>query len=162
MVLDCKLITSDLPLEILTSGSQFSFTFTGLLMAMYSYVAASRLLKLSEMPDVDIHVPTTYQIATLIRVLNAEPLTLYQVFVQKIKSVFWKKAKSEIATSGMHVTALSILVLSFSFTARYVEHVPSIWSAHSKIAPKSTWSETITTHIQTVICKEMQRADYGN
>jgi hypothetical protein len=118
-------------------------------MAMYSYVAASKLLKLSEMSDVNAHVPTTYQIATLIRVLNAEPLTLYQVFVQKIKSVFWKKAKSETATSGMNLTALSIMVLFFSFTARYVEHF--LW----KFAPKSTWTEAIATHVQIVAFKEM-------
>ena len=89
-------------------------------MAIYSYVAASKFIKLSASSSVRDPLPTTYQTSILLRVLNAEFLTLYKSIYHGLKDVFWVKKKSGEDPAQTQILRFSIFVLSACLCARYV------------------------------------------
>jgi hypothetical protein len=90
-------------------------------MAIYSYFAASKFMKLSATNVVQSSLPTTHQISILLRILNAELLTLYSVASQKLKDVFWKKKRSDGHSKQTKLLRFSILVFSAIVCARCVQ-----------------------------------------
>jgi hypothetical protein len=89
-------------------------------MAIYSYFAASKFMKLSATNVVQSTLPTTHQTSILLRILNAELLTLYKVASQKFKDVFWEKKKSDGRSAQTKLLRFSIFVFSAIVCARCV------------------------------------------
>ena len=89
-------------------------------MAIYSYVAASKFLKLSAMSSVPDLLPTTYQTSILLRILNAELFTLCSSAYHKLKKVFWMKERDDNHKAQAQIVRLSIVVFSVCLFAWYV------------------------------------------
>jgi hypothetical protein len=106
---------------ILTTSLQVSFSLVGTMMAIYSYFAASKFMKLSATNIVQSTLPTTHQTSILLRILNAELLTLYKVASQKFKDVFWEKKSSDGRSAQTKLLRFSISVFSIILCARCVE-----------------------------------------
>jgi hypothetical protein len=89
-------------------------------MTIYSYIAAFRLLQVSQESNVSMRLLTTYQITVLIRLLNAEFMALYNSALCKLKNVFWERSMSSNSAGAPQLLKLSTLVLSVCLLAGYV------------------------------------------
>jgi hypothetical protein len=70
-------------------SSTISFSLVGVLMAIYSYSIACELLSVSQARDDLGALPDPYQTSMLVRVLNAELLSLWELgFVEILRAVF--------------------------------------------------------------------------
>ena len=93
-------------------------------MAIYSYVAASKFMKISALSSgqdslLQNSLPTTYQTSVLLRILNAELFTLYSSAYHKLKKVFWTKEMDDKHKAQAQIVRFSIVVLSVCLCARY-------------------------------------------
>lgn len=96
-----------------------SFALVGFLMAFASYANAASLLRASERDDQD-DLPSPHQMSVLLRVLNAEMMTLWDLGLSKFKSVFWDRKKDfEGVQRTSPVLNTSLILLLISITARY-------------------------------------------
>lgn len=78
-------------LAFIASGSStVSFALIGLLMAMHAYTNAATLLHVSNGARHEL-LPTSHQLSTLLRVLNAEWMVLWDLSISKLKEVFWTR-----------------------------------------------------------------------
>ncbi|KAF2794006.1 hypothetical protein K505DRAFT_325045 [Melanomma pulvis-pyrius CBS 109.77] len=70
-------------------SSTISFSLVSVLMALYAYSIASELLRMSQTQDQHGDLPTPYQTSMLVRVLNAELLSLWELgAVEGLRAVF--------------------------------------------------------------------------
>ncbi|KAF1995676.1 hypothetical protein P154DRAFT_623765 [Amniculicola lignicola CBS 123094] len=97
-------------------SSTISFSLISILMTIFTYSIAARLLRLSAEQHGHPALPSPYQTSVLMRVLNAEMLALWDLGVAGIKAVFWKREKSEERneenrTPDMVKTSIWIFVL---------------------------------------------------
>jgi len=73
-------------------SSTISFSLVSVLMMLYAYSVACELLQKSRTRDFVEDLPTPYQTSMLVRVLNAELLSLWELgFVEVIRTVFKMK-----------------------------------------------------------------------
>jgi hypothetical protein len=77
-------------------------------------------MKLSATTVIHGPLPTTHQTSILLRILNAELLSLYKVASQKLKGVFWEKTGSDSRSAQTNLLRFSILVFSAILCARCV------------------------------------------
>ncbi|KAF2266170.1 hypothetical protein CC78DRAFT_160888 [Lojkania enalia] len=92
-------------------SSSISFSLVNILMAIYGYLIARQLLGYSENKGNERLLPSPYQTSILIRVLNAEILTLYDLITERIKDVFWRRERSgERKQKSPRILRSSILV----------------------------------------------------
>jgi hypothetical protein len=105
-------------------SSTISFSLVGVLMAIYSYSVACELLRASQTRDDLGELPDPYQTSMLVRVLNAELLTLWELgAVEIVRAVF--KLRLPIWKSDIRAARLlqkSILVFVFCLITRYINH----------------------------------------
>jgi hypothetical protein len=73
-------------------SSSISLTLVGVLMAMYAYVGARRIVAESRAAQVEENRKclNPYQFGVLIRVLNADLLVLWELWYREIKNAFWR------------------------------------------------------------------------
>jgi len=90
-------------------------------MAFSAYINAAELLGASERGEQDL-LPTPHQMSTLLRVLNAELMVLWELATSRIKSVFWRAEKDSSDSTTLHQTSpilgTSIMILLFGIVAR--------------------------------------------
>ncbi|KAF1939998.1 hypothetical protein EJ02DRAFT_495830 [Clathrospora elynae] len=92
-------------------SSTLSTAFIGCIMAIYGYIAASQLLRLS---DADWHEqphPSPYQVTLLIRILNADLLVLWDLGFAGIKDALWDRTRSDKKKSRMPGLLWSTMVV---------------------------------------------------
>ncbi|KAH6633754.1 hypothetical protein C7974DRAFT_471822 [Boeremia exigua] len=76
-------------LAFIASGSStVSFALIGLLMTMHAYTNAATFLRISNRVQPKALL-TPHQLSTLLRVLNAEWMALWDLLTSKLKEVFW-------------------------------------------------------------------------
>jgi len=102
-------------------SSTVSFALISFLMAFSAYINAAELLGASERGEQDL-LPTPHQMSTLLRVLNAELMVLWELATSRIKSVFWRAEKDSSDSTTLHQTSpilgTSIMILLFGIVAR--------------------------------------------
>jgi hypothetical protein len=98
-------------------SSTISFALVGTLMSIYAYCVADRLTKASVSPNQDKCLPTSCQTSLLIRLLNAEYLSLWELSRQRYRS--GTKAIDHVESAKPTILRASIAVLCLAVLARY-------------------------------------------
>jgi hypothetical protein len=98
-------------------SSTISFALVGALMSIYAYCAAGILTQASVSPNQIKCLPTSYQTSLLIRILNADYLSLWELSRQPFQSS--TKAKCHVKTTKPTILRTSIMVLCLAVLARY-------------------------------------------
>jgi hypothetical protein len=75
-------------------SSSVSFALISAIMTLYGYLVAKSFLSVSGSSAGSAKLPSTYQFSILIRVLNADILTLRELCWRRLKTVFWHKQQS--------------------------------------------------------------------
>lgn len=103
-------------------SSTISFSLVGVLMAIYSYSIACELLSVSQARDDLGALPDPYQTSMLLRVLNAELLSLWELgFVEILRAVFKLRLpfwKSDI--KAPRLLQRTIFVFTLCLITRYI------------------------------------------
>ena len=99
-------------------SSTVSFSLISTVMAIHAYTAARQFLSLSDNDQsTTSEYPTPYQTGLMIRLLNAELMTLWSMFCHTIKDTFWRKKAS---VSGRRNKAPVVRTSLFIFVAALV------------------------------------------
>jgi hypothetical protein len=97
-------------------SSTISFALVGALMSIYAYCAAARLTEASVSANQNKRLPTSYQTSLLVRLLNADYLSLWELSRQPFLS--GTKARCYAKTAKPTILRASILVLCLAVLAR--------------------------------------------
>lgn len=89
-------------------------------MAIYAYVTARRLLRLSDHAQEGSRYPTPHQTSVLLQILNAELLALCGLVWAKMKEVFWASKEQGKKPQVPRVLWTSIAVFAIAVVSRYV------------------------------------------
>jgi hypothetical protein len=96
-------------------SSTISFALVGALMSIYAYCAAGRLTDASVSPNQNRSLPTSYQASFLIRLLNADYLSLWELSRQQLR----RGTKGRGQHAKPNVLRASITVFCLAMLARY-------------------------------------------
>jgi hypothetical protein len=108
------------PLVFITSwSSSLGFPFVAALMSMYSYITAAQFQRMSELDQTRKRLPTPYQMTSLLRVLNAELMALFDLVTLKLKEVFWDRQSNQDTREKSPLLRASIIVFVSGIFARY-------------------------------------------
>jgi hypothetical protein len=103
-------------------SSTVSFALVSALMSIFAYCAASRLTEASVSQNQSRCLPTSYQTSLIVRLLNADYLSLWELSRPWRRWSFWRGKNSESSERATKPTVLraSILMLCLALLARYV------------------------------------------
>ncbi|KAF2726617.1 hypothetical protein EJ04DRAFT_571109 [Polyplosphaeria fusca] len=88
-------------------SSTISFSLISMLMTIFGYLMARRLLLHSETQGVETALPTPYQTSLLIRILSADALSLWDIGFDQVRAIFWLREQStDSKQSGPSITIL--------------------------------------------------------
>ena len=142
-------------------SSSVSLALVGALMAMYAYIEARRIISYSRATHASEQYAflNPYQFSILIRVLNADLLALWELGYGKIKSVFWRRDRSEsrkVKDEPRNVLRTSIGVFVFCILGRYVYFHNTTCSAcmiASDIADSNQYTHPGGRHLLSHRCR---------
>jgi len=102
-------------------SSTVSFALVSALMSIYAYCAARRLTEASVSQDQSRCLPTSYETSLVVRLLNADYLSLWELSRPWRRWSFRRSTKSESPGRATKPTVLraSIFVLCLAVLARY-------------------------------------------
>lgn len=102
-------------------SSSISFSLVSIVMSIYAYSIAKELLDSSMGPNQGQSLPSPYQMSVLIRLLNAEILTFWELGCAKFSEIFWRRERSqdgERVQRSPRMVKASIGIFVFSLLAR--------------------------------------------
>jgi hypothetical protein len=103
-------------------SSTVSFALVSALMSIFAYFAAARLRDASVSQDQSRCLPTSYQTSLIVRLLNADYLSLWELSRPRRRWSFRRGTKSKLPEQAPKPAVLqaSIFVLCLALLARYV------------------------------------------
>ena len=122
-------------------SSTISFGLISALMTMYSFSLAKTWLHTSNSKDSKSRCPTPYETSIILRVLNAEVLTVFQLWWGKVKKIFWnKEIDSEARTRSSSGSSSVMRGATLAFVIAIIAGYVSVISLHywANIDPQCT------------------------